>query len=77
MLGSQGSAAPEDLTAPALRAFFGLASSWKLSDAEQMKLLGIASRPTLLKRKAGGVLTLSRVTSDRLVKRTASASMAG
>jgi len=48
------------LTAPALRAFFGIAKAWKLNTEEQMGLLGLGSRRSTLFhwKKNGGVLPL-------------------
>lgn len=51
---------------PALRAFFGLAKAWTLSEQEQMKLLGLASRSTLHSWKAGRVTKVSRDTIERV-----------
>ncbi len=57
---------PVDLGGPALRAFFGLARAWALSEQEQMKLLGLASRSTLHSWKAGRVSKVSRDTIERI-----------
>ncbi|HEY4546182.1 MAG TPA: antitoxin Xre-like helix-turn-helix domain-containing protein [Pedomonas sp.] len=59
-------ASATDLSGPALRAFFGLAKAWKLSEEEQMKLLGLASRSTLHAWKAGRVSKISRDTLERI-----------
>lgn len=39
---------------------------WSLSEQEQMKLLGLTSRSTLLQWKADGVSTVSRHTVERI-----------
>ncbi len=58
--------AANELGAPALRAFLGLARAWKLSEQEQMKLLGLASRSTLHSWKGGRVSKVSRDTIERI-----------
>lgn len=55
-----------DLGGPALRAFFGLAKAWALSEQEQMKLLGLTSRSTLHSWKTGRVSKVSRDTIERI-----------
>ena len=57
---------PASLGGAALRAFFGLAKAWKLSEQEQMKLLGLTSRSTLHSWKAGRVTNVSRDTVERV-----------
>lgn len=59
-------ARPADLGGAALRAFFGLAKAWALSEQEQMKLLGLSSRSTLHSWKSGRVSKLSRDTIERI-----------
>lgn len=59
-------AKPVDLGGPALRAFFGLAKAWTLSEQEQMKLLGLTSRSTFHSWKAGRVSKVSRDTIERI-----------
>lgn len=51
---------------PALRTFFKLAKAWKLSEHEQMKLLGLSSRSTLQAWKGGRVSKVSRDTLERI-----------
>ena len=55
-----------DLSGPGLRAFFGLAREWSLSESEQMRLLGLTSRSTLQSWRAGRVSKLSRDTIERI-----------
>ncbi|WOK35476.1 antitoxin Xre-like helix-turn-helix domain-containing protein [Sphingomonas sp. C3-2] len=55
-----------DLGGPALRAFFGIAQAWHLSETEQLKLLGLVSRSTLHSWKAGKVTKVSRDTLERI-----------
>jgi hypothetical protein len=57
---------PADLGGPALRAFFGIAKAWGLSEQEQMKLLGLTSRSTLHSWKASRVAKVSRDTIERI-----------
>lgn len=51
---------------PALRAFFGLAKLWHLSEQEQMKLLGLASRSTLHSWRGGRVTKASRDSIEQI-----------
>jgi len=56
----------KELSGPGLRAFFGMATRWKLSTEEQMGLLGLGTRRSTLFhwKKHGGVLpgdTLERI----------------
>lgn len=44
-----GNPAPDNLGAPALRAFFNIAERWELSAEQQMTLLGISSPSTYYK----------------------------
>jgi hypothetical protein len=55
-----------DLGGPALRTFFNLAKAWRLSEQEQMKLLGLNSRSTLHAWKGGRVAKISRDTLERI-----------
>lgn len=55
-----------DLGGPALRTFFNLAKAWKLSEQEQMQLLGLNSRSTLHAWKGGRVTKISRDTLERI-----------
>jgi Protein of unknown function (DUF2384) len=55
-----------DLTGPALRTFFNIAGEWKLSEVEQLRLLGLDSRSTLQSWKRGSVRALSHDTLDRV-----------
>jgi hypothetical protein len=55
-----------DLGSPAFRAFSGLVGAWKLSEAEQMKLLGLTSRSTLYRWKSGRVSKPRRDTLERV-----------
>ena len=50
---------------PALRAFFGLAKVWGLTDGEQVKLLGV-SRSTLSGWKASQASVVNRDTLERI-----------
>lgn len=54
------------LTGPALRAFWNLARLWELTDDEQMKLLDITSRSTLVRWRSGRVVMLRVETLERL-----------
>lgn len=55
-----------DLTGPALRTFFNIAKAWGLSEAEQMRLLGLDSRSTLQSWKRGKVAALSKDALERI-----------
>lgn len=55
-----------DLTGPALRTFFRVADAWKLSEQEQMSILGLDSRSTLQSWKKGGVATISKDALERI-----------
>lgn len=55
-----------DLGSPALRTFFTLAQTWKLSEQEQMRLLGLGSRSTLHSWKSGRVSKVTRDTLERI-----------
>jgi hypothetical protein len=56
----------EDLGGPGLRAFANIAEAWKLSIAEQLQLLGIASRSTFFKWRRETSPRLPRDTLERL-----------
>lgn len=55
-----------DLGGAALRGFFGIARAWKLTEVEQMKLLGLNSRSTLHSWKAGRVSKIGHDTMERI-----------
>lgn len=63
---SNDNASTRDLGGAALRTFFSLAKAWKLSEEEQMKLLGLANRSTLQAWKVGRVARIGRDTNERL-----------
>src|SRR3546814_12528721 len=56
----------KDLTGPALRTFFNIAEAWKLSESEQMAVLGLDSRSTLHHWKRGEVAALSKDAVERI-----------
>lgn len=56
----------KSLTGPALRTFFNIADAWKLSEAEQMKILGLDSRSTFHNWKRGDVAALSKDALERI-----------
>lgn len=69
MQASATDAAPErerDLAGAGLRAFFRIASLWKLSVAEQLGLLGTPARSTYFKWKKEGVQHLPKDTLERI-----------
>ena len=55
-----------DLSGPALRTFFNIASAWRLSETEQMRILGLESRSTLQSWKRGLVRKLGRDALERI-----------
>ena len=55
-----------DLSGPALRTFFNLAKVWKLTEQEQMQLLGLTSRSTFHSWKAQRVSKVGRDTIERI-----------
>ena len=64
-----GSASDSEFSAtggPALRAFTNIAEAWGLSVAEQLKLLGLASRSTFFKWRREREPRLPRDTLERL-----------
>ncbi len=56
----------KELTGPALRTFFRIATAWHLTEAEQMHLLGLHSRATLRAWKRGAVGTLRQDALERI-----------
>lgn len=60
------SASLDKLGGPALRTFFNIAKAWTLSEAEQMKILGLRSRSTLNSWKSGAVTKVSRDALERI-----------
>lgn len=54
------------LTGTALRGFWRLAHRWCLTDDEQLILLGISSKSTLLRWRRGNMTALRRITFERL-----------
>src|SRR3546814_12767300 len=56
----------KDLTGPALRTFFNIAEAWKLSESEQMAVLGLESRSTPHNWKSGEVAATSNDALQRL-----------
>ena len=56
----------DDLGGPALRTFFNIAKAWTLTEAEQMKILGLRSRSTLNSWKSGAVTKISRDSLERV-----------
>jgi hypothetical protein len=56
----------DSLGGPGLRAFANIAEAWRLSIAEQLKLLGIASRSTYFKWRRETSPRLPRDTLERL-----------
>ena len=57
---------PDDLSGPALRTFFRIAEAWRLTEAEQMKLLAIANRSTLDRWRIGKAARLGRDRMERI-----------
>src|SRR3546814_20055666 len=55
----------KDLSGPALRTFFRIADAWDLKEAEQMKLLGLASRSTFQTWKRGAVAAIPKDALER------------
>jgi hypothetical protein len=56
----------QDLAGPALRTFFRIAAVWELTEAEQMRLLGLESRSTLQSWKRGAVRHIGRDALERI-----------
>lgn len=57
---------PQDLSGPALRTFFRISSAWGLTEAEQMRFLGLESRSTLQSWKRGSVKHIGRDALERI-----------
>jgi len=60
---------PEDLAGAGLRAFFNMAKAWKLTESQQLRLLGLTVRSTLFAWKgkaAKGAIKLGPDTLERL-----------
>jgi hypothetical protein len=57
---------PETLAGPALRTFFRIAEAWRLSEPEQMRILGIDEPSTLRNWKCGLVVSVTRETLERI-----------
>lgn len=55
-----------DLTGPALRTFFRIAEAWRLTEAEQMRLLGLDSRSTFQNWKRGAVASVPKDALERI-----------
>ena len=61
--------APEALAGAGLRAFFNIAKAWRLTEAQQLHMLGLTVRSTLFawkKRAAEGAVKLGPDTLERL-----------
>lgn len=56
----------QELSAPALRAFFRISEMWRLNVAEQMILLGITARSTFFKWKKDPNVELPKDTLERI-----------
>lgn len=56
----------QELSGPALRAFFSITDKWDLDDAERMSLLGEPGRTTFYKWKQAKHGALSRDTLERI-----------
>ncbi|MGV7122380.1 antitoxin Xre-like helix-turn-helix domain-containing protein [Sphingopyxis sp. 550A] len=56
----------KELTGPALRTFFNIAEAWDLSEAEQMRILGLDSRSTFHNWKRGDIAALSKDALERI-----------
>ena len=56
----------KDLTGPALRTFFRIADAWRLSENEQMRILGLDSRSTLQNWKRGAVSVIPKDALERI-----------
>lgn len=56
----------KNLTGPALRTFFNIAEKWKLSEIEQLRILGLDSRSTLHSWKQGRVSAISKDALERI-----------
>lgn len=56
----------KSLTGPALRTFFRIADAWRLTEGEQMQILGLDSRSTLQNWKRGAVSSISKDALERI-----------
>jgi hypothetical protein len=56
----------KSLTGPALRTFFRIAEAWRLSEGEQMRLLGLDSRSTFQNWKRGAVSSVPKDVLERI-----------
>ena len=56
----------KSLTGPALRTFFRIAEAWRLSEGEQMRLLGLDSRSTFQNWKRGAVSSVPKDALERI-----------
>lgn len=54
------------LSGPALRTFFRIADAWRLSENEQMRILGLDSRSTLQNWKRGTVSVIPKDALERI-----------
>ena len=54
------------LTGPGLRTFFRIADAWRLTEAEQMRLLGLDSRSTFQNWKRGAVSSVPKDALERI-----------
>jgi uncharacterized protein (DUF2384 family) len=57
---------PEALAGAGLRAFFRIAKAWRLTEAQQLRLLGLTSRSTLFAWKQKAVLGEVKLGPDTL-----------
>lgn len=60
------SSSRKELTGPALRTFFRIAEAWRLTEQEQMRILGLDSRSTFQSWKRGDVAAISRDALERI-----------
>lgn len=56
----------KSLTGPALRTFFRIAEAWRLSESEQMRLLGLDNRSTFQNWKRGAVSSVPKDALERI-----------
>jgi hypothetical protein len=63
---TMAAARPRELAGPALRAFFNIAAAWKLSTAQQRKLLGNPPSSTFFKWKREQAGSLPRDVLERI-----------
>lgn len=57
---------PKDVSQPALRTVFRILAAWRLSNKEQIKLLGNPPKSTFYRWKQGEGVTLTQDTLERL-----------